>query len=131
MQTEVETIRWADLHNLDAGEGRRPLEKINAKKKRTDPELYWMLLLFALPGHNRRRPEAFCRESKTFRKVAAFQGVADEQFGQAQARLQVLIVLRVAAFAEILFAVIRELENTFEEISLSLAAIVGEVLAHD
>jgi hypothetical protein len=90
-----------------------------------------MLLLFALPGHNRRRAKAFCRESKTFRQVTLLQGIADQQFGQTQARCQVLIVLRVGALAEILFAVIRELKNAFEEISLSRAAIVGEVFAHD
>jgi hypothetical protein len=52
-------------------------------------------------------------------------------FDQAQGGLQVLIALGVGAFPQILLAFIRELENTFKKVSLSCAAIVGKVFAHD
>jgi hypothetical protein len=88
-------------------------------------------LLYTLAGHRGGRPEAFRRESKTFGELAILRGVTDETLDQAQGRLQMLITLGIAAFAKILRAFIRELENTVEEISLSCAAIAGKVLAHD
>jgi hypothetical protein len=88
-------------------------------------------LLLTLPRHGGGRPEAFRRESKTFGEVAILQGIADEKLDQAQGRLQMLVTLGIGAFAQILFAFIRELENTVEEVALRRAAILGKVLAHD